>query len=319
MSRQDYIKFCNSEDVPLFLQPWWLDSTCGRDNWDAITIKRGQEVVAIMPIFIEKKYIFKYITQPILTQFMGVYIKYPKNQKYEKRLHYQKEIIYEIIDRLPKFDYFNIYFDSSFTNWLPFMWKGFKQTTHYTYVIEDNNLDSIYNNFSKRVRKEINRALKNGVEIIDSDNIEAFYEINKITFKKQNIEIPYSFEYVKNLYETAKENSAAIMKFAIKDGKILSVLLAFNDSKRVYSILGSSNRDLELYGSEYLLDWHMIQAAIKRGLVYDFEGSVIERIEQRVRSFGAIQKPIFRIFKTNSTILKLKNCIKELRDVADIY
>jgi len=319
MSKREYIEFCKNESVPLFLQPWWLDSTCGENNWDAITIKRGQNVVAIMPIFIEKKYIFKYITQPILTQFMGVYIKYPENQKYEKRLHFQKEIFFEIIDRLPKFDYFNIYFDSEFTNWLPFMWRGFKQTTHYTYVIEDNNLDRVYNNFNKKVRNEINKAIKNGVEVIDSDDIETFYKINKITFDRQNIDIPYSFEYVKNLYENAKKENAAIMKFAIKDSKILSVLLTFNDSKKIYAILGSSNRDLKLYGAEYLLDWYLIQEAINRGLAYDFEGSVMERIEQRVRSFGAIQKPIFRIFKTNSKLLKIKNCIKELRNVTDIY
>lgn len=37
------------------------------------------------------------------------------------------------IDNLPKFDYFNMNFHYSITNWLPFYWRGFKQTTRYTY------------------------------------------------------------------------------------------------------------------------------------------------------------------------------------------
>ena len=319
-NKQEYIEFCKKEqNIPIFLQPWWLDSTCKEENWDVILVKQGNNIIASMPIYKEKKYIFDYITLPRLTQFMGVYIKYPANQKYSKRLHYEKVILKEIINKLPKFDAFIQIFHYDFKNWLPFYWAGFKQTTHYTYVIEEVDLDKVYANFSKSVKKEIKKAEKNGIVVVNSEDIKEFYRINSITYDKQGIEVPHSFEYIKNLYEKAKENNSVIMKFAMKNDEILSVSMAFKDSKSLYTVVGSSDRNKELYGAEYLLDWHLIQEAINSGLKFDFEGSIMERVESRVRSFGAVQKPYFQITKTDSTILKLKNCIKELLNATDIY
>ena len=57
------------------------------------------------------------------------------------------------------------------------------------------------------------------------------------------------------------------------------------------SYLGEVCRDMRT------LIWHGIEEAIQLGLVYDFEGSVIQRIAKSFREFGGVPKPYFRIRK----------------------
>ena len=71
------------------------------------------------------------------------------------KLSYEKEIIFEIDDKLKELgiDYYNQNFHYSFLNWQPFYWKGYSQTTRYTYVIRDlSDLRTVFSNFSKSKR-----------------------------------------------------------------------------------------------------------------------------------------------------------------------
>lgn len=302
-----YRAFCKIEkDIPLFNQDWWLDAVCDKGYWDVALVEKNNEIIASMPYYIKKKFIFTAITLPTLTQTMGPYIKYPKEQKYSTSLSWDKKIMQELIEQLPKVDIFTQGFNYSIINTLPFHWRGYQLSIGYTYIIDKlNNLEELFNSFSSSTRKEIRKAKKNGIEVIDSEDIETFYKINQITYKKQGLKIPYSLNFIKNLYQKGKENNAVVMKFALKDDEVYSVGLYFYDKERLYAVVGSSNRELKLYGSEYLLIWEMIQFASKKSLIFDFKGSMIERIESRMSSFGTIQKSYPIITKTNSKLLRI--------------
>jgi len=311
-----YETFSKQEDIPLFLQPWWLDIACSQSGleWDVILYEKGGHIWGSFVYTYKNKMGFKIIAPPILTPITGPYIKYPSNQKIAKKLSWEKEIMSYFIDNLPKFDNFIMCFHHSIDNWLPFYWKGFKQTTEYTHVIEDlSNLDSVYENFDHMARNNIKRALKKDVKVIDSDDIEKFYEINKITFDKQGVKMSYSLEYIKELYIKAKDRDSVIIKFAKKDNKVYSVIMGVYDKNTLYILLAGSNRTIQTYGAEYLLFWEMMKFASEHNLSYDFEGSIIEGVEKRNRSFGAIPKPMFQITKTPSKILSVKKFVDSLR------
>jgi len=311
---EKYRAFCKKEkDIPLFNQDWWLDTVCDKGRWDVALVERNDEIIASMPYYIKKKIIFTAITLPTLTQTMGPYIKYPKGQKYTTSLSWDKKIMQELIEQLPKVDIFTQSCNYSITNLLPFYWKGYQLSIGYTYIIDElSNLEELFSNCSSSTRKEIKNAKKNGIKVIDSEDIETFYKINQITYKKQGIKIPYSLDFLKNLYQKGKEHNSVIMKFAVKDDIIYSVRLYFYDKQRLYAVVGSSNRDIKLYGSEHLLDWEMIQFASRKSLIFDFKGSMIERIESRMRSFGTTQKTYPIITKTNSKLLKTIEYIQDI-------
>ena len=304
-NKKKYREFCKKEKyIPLFSQAWWLDAVCDEGYWDVALVEKDNKIIASMPYYIKKKNIFTAITLPKLTQTMGPYIKYPKGQKYTASLSWDKKIMNELIEQLPKVDMFTQSFNYSIKNTLPFYWNGYNISIGYTYTLDNlMDMEKLFSNFSRSTRKEIKNAKKNGIEVVDSDDIETFYEINKITYKKQGVKIPYSLDFLKNLYRQGKEQDAVVMKFALKDDIVYSVGLYFYDNQSLYAIMGSSNRDIKLYGSEYLLDWEMIEFASKKNLIFDFEGSMIERIESRMRSFGTIQKRYSIVTKNNSKLL----------------
>ncbi|SVD38205.1 uncharacterized protein METZ01_LOCUS391059, partial [marine metagenome] len=150
-NKQKYYIFCETEEnIPIFSQAWWLDAVCGT-NWDVVLVENHGDIIASMPYHMKKKTGFNIITMPKLTQNMGPYIKYLDNQKYEKRLAFEKKVMFQLIDSLPKFDKFSQNFNYNITNWQPFYWKGFQQTTRYTYVISNtDSLDTIVSAFSKK-------------------------------------------------------------------------------------------------------------------------------------------------------------------------
>ena len=314
INRERYREFCEQEkNIPIFSKPWWLDSVCGKDNWEVLLYEKGGNIWASMPLFKEKKYMFDIITMPKLTQTMGAYIKYPKGQKYYKKLSWEKELMNYFISNLPKYDAYNISFSPVIENWLPYYWEGFTQTTRYSYVINNTTIEELSKNFETDIRRRRKKADKLGIVVNESDNIKKFYELNKMTFTRQNKTIPYSFEFIKNLYENCKENNSCKIFFAkdIDKNVIASNFLLYDDST-VYYLMGGMDSKYKDMGGMDVIQYESIKFALESGRTFDFEGSMIESIEKYFRSFGAIQQPYFNISKTNSKLLKTRNFIKEI-------
>jgi len=313
-NKEKYRKFCQKEkEIPIFSKDWWLDSVCGIDNWDVATVVKGGHTVASMPYFKTKKSFFNIITLPNLTQTMGVYIKYPKGQKYYKRLSWEKELMTKLIEQLPKVDYFIQNFDHNITNWLPFFWKGFEQTTRYTYIIENITIEELEKNLETDIRRRRRKAYEVGVEIIEGKDIKKFYELNELTFMRQGISIPYTFEFIKKLYDSCKKNNAVKMYFAKYENEIIAANFLIYDEATVYYLMGGIDPNYKDLGAMDIIQLESIKFALENDRKFDFEGSMIESIEKYFRSFGAIQKPYFMITKTDSKILKIRQVLKFLK------
>jgi len=307
-----YIKFCEDEiNIPIFSKNWWLDAVCGKENWDVALVENNGKIIASMPYYLKQKIIFTIITMPQRTQTMGPYIKYPEEQKYEKKLSFEKKIMTELIEQLPKVNMFIQNFHYSITNWLPFYWKGYKQTTNYTYVIEDlSNLNSIFNNFKSSKRRNIKKAEKN-LKIKFDLSAEEFYNNHVLSLKKQNATIEYSFELFFNIYTTVYKHNTGKTIYAIDENNhIHAALFLIWDNNSAYSLITSIDPDYRNNGSASFVIKEAITLASQVTNKFDFEGSMMENVETSYRAFGGIQKPYLSITKTDSKLLKLFECIK---------
>ncbi len=321
-NKEKYREFCReNKTIPIFSKDWWMDAVCGEENWNILLVEKGGQIVASLPYYLRKRGKRRYITQPPLTQINGIWIKYPPNQKYCEKLAYEKKVMTEIINQLDELnlDYYSQNFQYSITNWLPFYWKGFKQTTRYSYIIENlENLDEVYNNFKCNIRNKIKKAKKRNVKIVFKDDIKTFYTINKKTFDRQNIAIPYSLNFIKKLDNALKKKKARKIFFAIDENKkIHSVLYLIWDSMSSYVHMVGGDPELRNSGAGILLIWESIKFTkdILHLNIFDFEGSMIESIEEVRRSCGGIQKPYFNISKDYK-----KNIFKIItRDIYDNY
>ena len=300
-NKEKYRQLCKKEtSIPIFSRDWWLDATAGIDNWDVVLVEKGGEVVASMPYMISKRYGFKCLCQPILTQKLGPWLKYPYGQKYTRKLEYEKEIFTMLIDKLPEADSFSACFDYNITNWLPFYWKGFEQTTLYTYVIETLlDIEKIKNGFSHAKRQNIRKAENMNLQVYFDLSCVEFYNHHKMTLSKQNVydkKIVYSYEIFEKIYNAAYSNNAGRVIYA-KDvnGNIHSALFVIWDSNSAYDLISTIDPDYRSFGSATMLVLKMMQYLSDKTKAFDFEGSMIEGVENSFRQFGAVQKPYIMV------------------------
>jgi len=278
------------ETNTIFEQPWWLNAVAP-DVWDAIEISKDNEIVARLPYVVKRKMGLKALAMPPLTQFLGPWLT-PSTAKYAVQLSQQKELMTSLIEQLPPHDYFSQSFHYSVTNWLPFYWRGFNQTTRYTYIIEAlDDLERVWAQFKKETRTAIRKAEKQLTVRTDLD-IEQFLDINSMSFKRQGLELPYSRDLVRRLDAACTENRSRRMFFAEDaQGRIHAAEYVVWDKNSAYLLMTGADPELRSSNATSLLIWEAIKFAATITRWFDFEGSIIEPIETHFRSFGGVQKP----------------------------
>jgi len=292
-------------DRSIFQQSWWLEAVAP-NRWHTAEISRGNQIIACLPYVTEKKNGLTLLTMPKLTQTLGVWLA-PSEAKYSKQLAQQKDLMTSLIDQLPPHDYFLQNFHYSVTNWLPFYWQGFNQTTRYTYVIESLvDLDAVWCEFQENIRREIRKAKKQLIVCKNLD-IEKFLDINSMTFQRQGLKVPYSREFVQRLdIACQKHNAREIFYAEDAKGRIHAAIYIVWDENSAYYLMGGADPELRNSGATSLLIWEAIQFAATVTQKFDFEGSMIESVERFFRAFGARQVPYFQISRMSRRMKLLK-------------
>jgi hypothetical protein len=283
-----------AEVASIFQQPWWLDAVAP-GAWAAIEIRRGGELKARLPYVTKRRMGLTLLTEPPLTPFLGPWIS-TLDGKYTTQLSHQKELYTEIIEQLPACDYFSQHFHYSVENWLPFYWKGFHQTTHYTYVIDNlTNLDQVRAAFRENVRYDIRKASKR-LRVHSEYDIDKFLDVYMLTFARQGLPLPYSSELIRRVDEACSTQSARKIFFAEDDsGRLHAAAYIIWDNRSAYYLMGGGDPKLRASGAASLVIWEAIKFSHQVSPRFDFEGSIIEPIERFFRAFGARQVPYFHL------------------------
>jgi len=309
-SKNEWNSFVDSSPQgSVFCYYEWLEFST-KNDFQILVYKENGRITAGMPL---PFYSTGKIGLPPLTQKMGVLFEDFSNTKYVTRLEKEKKIIYEFIDVLKREKKsYSMNFDWHFDNWLPFYWRGYEQTTRYTYVIDFNSktLDQIWQDMDDRTRNSIRKAEKSLLRISKTNDVKRFYEINKMTFERQKMEIPYSFEYVQKIYETFKD---VISMFEAIDssGNTHAMNFYIADNRSVYYLMSGADPDFRSSGAQNLIHWEAIKHFYDKVRYFDFEGSMIENVEANFRKFGAVQKQYFNISST-SILREVKKIVKTL-------
>lgn len=306
-NKEKYRELCKKEtSIPIFSRDWWLDATAG-DSWDVVLVEnKGGEIQASLPFMLKKRYGFTLITQPQLTQTLGPWIR-PSTARYSKQLAQEKELLQALFDQLPPHDYYGQSWHHSRTNWLPLYWKEYRQTTRYTYRIEDlSDLDKVWSSFSTQIRSKIIKAKKDyGLSVIKSNSADDIIKLDQNVYEHQNIKTPYSDKIIKKIYDKTTQNNSGDVFIALDpDGTLCGGIFLIWDGDSAYLLMSGNNPKFRQYNAKALCIWESLMILQHSVNSFDFEGSMIERIESYNRNFGTTQTPYFHVTKIYSKILK---------------
>jgi hypothetical protein len=305
-SNADYRRFCATapDDFPVFMQDWYLDAVCEGGTWQvAISEKHGQ-IVGVWPYFLKKKGIWRYIAMPKMGKLMGPYVL-PAHRKISS----ETRILQDLITRLPKgLAAFEQDCNYSFQNWMPMYWQGFSQTTRYSYTIDlTSPPEALWAGMDSDYRRKIKIAQENLV-VRHDPSIQDLYDVCMLSFTRQNLKIPFSFDYFNKIYMAFEAHHACEKFFALdkKSGKIYSAGYLVWDKNKAYGYMGGDDPEFRSSGSGLLLVWERMKYAqeILQLPTFDFMGSMLKNIEPSRRYFGAVQQPYFRLQREWSPLWK---------------
>jgi len=253
-SKQEYRVFCRSHpELPLFMQDWWLDVVC-KNQWEVVLSKnKGGVINGVLPFHLSKYLGWKVIIMPPLTPYLGVWINYPSNsKKLESKYRLEKKIIPKLIEQLPKVAYYAQRHPTTFKNHLPFHWQNYQQTNFYTFIIYKEALPNAYANLKSSIRNDIQRA-KGIVTISETQDLDLFYELNKKSFQRQDIKIPYSLSFLREIDNGLKSrNQRTILIAKDKNGDLHAGIYLAWDDETMYSLMIGADTSLRASGAVQL-------------------------------------------------------------------
>ena len=299
---------CSATSYSLFQEPWWLDAVAAGE-WDEVVVKDGGKVAARLPFVYKKRGGVILLLQPKITPFLGPWLR-PSTAKFTTRLAEEKEQMQELIDALPRFHLFHQSFAPEVTNWLPFYWRGFSQTTRYSYRLSKLiDLEAIWAGVRGNIRTEIRKAEKI-VAVRNEPDIECFARVWALTFARQGARLPARMELLHRLDLACEQRRCRRMLFAEDaQGKIHAAAYIVWNADCAYYLMGGGDPKLRNSGAGSLVLWEAIKFASTVSRQFDFEGSMIEPVERYFRAFGGERVAFFSLSKLS----------RPLRFVAGLY
>ena len=307
---RDNYRLWASEQVgmPVWHQPWWLDATAGETEWDVLSVIDSGQVAATLPYTLVKRRGFTSIGQPPLTQALGPWFSSTAAEEVSK-LSTQHKLLGQIADNLPNVDSYRQSWLPEMGNWLPFHWRGFNQTTRYTYRLNLEGVEeNIWGNLDSSLRWELRKAgNRNGLVATEVDSLDLVWPVIGETFERQGKQIPFSRNLLERILVGGSSEGAVSLYLARDVNETThAAAVVVRDSTRAYYLIGGTAPGFRRTGGSALLLWHAVQDAQDRGLqIFDFEGSMIEPVERFFRTFGSVQTPYFRVSKDFSRSLRL--------------
>lgn len=275
---------------------------CG-DDWDVLLSVKNGHTLAAMPLYLPCKGV---ISMPHYTQSMGIWFAADATDvKYSSVLEHRQAICKEFIARIGRYRVFLQNFDHSFTDWLPFYWAGYSQTTRYTYILYNiKNSETILAGMSQQTRRNLKSAENKHIEVRMGLPIEDFLKIQNLTFERQNCRNTQSPVVMRRLVETARRREQGeIFGGYDRDGCLHAAAFVVWQPSSAYYIAGGGDPSLRHSGAHTLVLWEAIRHASQYTDHFDFEGSMLPGVERFFREFGAVQTPYFMISKAKLTIL----------------
>lgn len=307
-AKQKYRSLNQLHDLlPLFFQPWWLDMVS--NNWDVVLLEKAGAIVGLLPYCWERKIGLKILRNPSLTPYLGplffkdgLLVAYVGNDE-------QQAVLSEMWSQLPRFDSVDmettvLLQDASF-----FEKGNYSVVKKLTYELSLEPAEEvIYSGFHNNHRKLIRLAGDCNAVGMSVVYLPEFLFWHEKTYSRKGKRYPYQADFVSQMVTMAIDRQCGQLLVAKNENQEnAAFLFTVWDKEKMYLLMSAVNTDLAHHGAGRLLIWHAIKVAKAMGLkVFDFEGSMDERVGNIYKRFGGERKTYFCISKVNAIIWKLK-------------
>jgi hypothetical protein len=281
-------------------------------NWDIAITKEDKGFWGIFPYCMEKKLGIQIIRNPTATPYLSPLILKGNEIVFSDDNSGHDKILEKLWLQLPKHGSLDIETTTDFNNKQFFEHKGYKVQEKLTYELSlQPAADLLFKSFHNNHRKLIRLAQECHTVEEGLNHLDIFLLLHKKTYTRKGKKYHYDAKYLTRIITTCiKENTGQLFIAKTANNEPAAFLFTVWDNRKMYLLLSTVDTENAHHGAGRLLIWHAIQLAKQKGLaVFDFEGSMDERVGNIYKRFGSERKTYLCISKVDSMIWKLKKQI----------
>lgn len=262
----------------IYAKSWYLDIVAPK--WEALV---SDDYSFVFPITVKRKYNLPYIVQPPLSQQLGIF----------SNKEVTVDVIRLFIQKLPSYSY---ELNLNEHNHLPGL------IGEPNYVLDmSKTYKEISHNYSKNTIRNIDKAKKLNLKIIENINSESFisfYENTSKTYKALDCE-----RLEKLIMAGLKHKEIKLISVNNSSDEMIAALCYTEFNRRItYLVPVSNDTGKQAFAMFYLVD-QIIQQEAAKDKILDFEGSKIEGIARFYKGFGAKNHPYYILKKLRPSFL----------------
>ncbi|KGN89634.1 hypothetical protein HQ45_06420 [Porphyromonas crevioricanis] len=290
--------------VAPYFSPIWLDAVCGKEGWQSLTISFSSGHILLFPFYTP---VSGCLSQPPFTQYLGpLLIPSPRATMSfaDKRL-----AIEVLVEHFPQLDCCSFHTPPDFSDWLPFYWKGFEQTTRYTYILQLDSpdpLSSLQMEANQLLRRKLRQSERAGLSFVEGGSFSDLIAMVRLSLDRspETAKLRYT-DRLESLTQAMRQQDMGEIYCCSKDGRIVASVFMVRGGTRTYYIAGGQDTTECKDALAYCLYRAICTQVSRNGILsVDFEGSMLRGVEFFFRSFGAVQTPYFAIRRGRMSLSK---------------
>ncbi|MCQ2345830.1 MAG: GNAT family N-acetyltransferase [Paludibacteraceae bacterium] len=296
-NKELYAQLCEQNtDIPIFMQPWWLDAVCAGKEWDVILVTDRETVLGAMPYLIRKRWGMKYILMPQMTQIGGIWINRNCGVMTQDT---ERIVCEEIRDRLEAMGLCYYYQHYPIDSPCPEIMEGLGFTIKHrvTYRLNDlSDLDKVIDRFSRNKKRQLQKALSLHAE--RGLNVEEFYRFHTHCLEQKKKKISYSREFMLVMERKAtRQQQGETIAIRNADGVLIAAGFVVWDKNVMHYLIAAQDANYNDTGAMALLVLECIKLAREKGVIFDFEGSMIRGVAAHFKQFGSEPSSYYSVQK----------------------
>lgn len=185
------------------------------------------------------------------------------------------------------------------TDWQPFRWEGFRQTTRYTYRFPSlADPDALYRS-SARLRRRYDKEVEAACLVDEHLSLDDFvpFHIDYYCRRGERDWIPEAL--IRNVVSESLSRKQGLLWGLRRrsDGALMAAWFVAYDRQCAWSLLLAIGSEAP-HGSMSYLIWQMLRRLSSLTQSFDFEGGMDANLAFFYSSFGTVQTPYHCIYKT---------------------
>jgi len=267
---------------------------------------RGGDLVGGCGLLRIQKMGLKKATTPALTPYSGFLSAPSSTRRAAQEEGRRTAVAAQLTERLEgDFHYVLLRHPPMLHDVRPFGWRDWSVDVRYTYLVSLQDVEATWSNFEHSIRKQINKAEKQGIKITESEDIGLFLGLQERSFARQKIAPPLALDRMRTFYERLRARDRCRL-FVAEDGfgHPLSARIVVPGFDTAYDWVAGADPDYYATGATPLLVWTIMKELSKTHSYFDFSGANLPSVARFKRGFGGELRSFYITEKYSSVISK---------------